>query len=461
MNKALNQSMRAILPVWMTTPITALHRESGIPPVDQLLEARRLRFSARLKSLDDTHPLVRRTRPPRQPTYHDLIKRRYQAQIESSFRTRLRRTDELLAPCARPKLVQQCFHQERMPPLQTASKEETADAFLRWARSLNPLTIVVYSDGSLSSEGAASYGFTIHQDNLPILDGSGRLGPAEVFDAEATGALEGLKAALNLRESVTRKIIICLDNLAAATCLRGTPSGSSQDVFLEFQALAASHGSTQVRWIPGYTDIPGNERADKLAKAASSFAEPEGAQPTLAYLRRIARQKPKEAFETWWSTAAPEQYKRLDLKATTGCPPELSLPRAALHHLLAARSLHGDFAAYHERFDHSDARLVCSCNRLKAPDHIFYCRKVPPRHRMRLGPSPNTIVNLAIGRDFTKFTELPKASAFFGKICPRYLDENDPGRTRIPPPLFHPYTSLLLLFSLLFSARRRVLAPSA
>jgi hypothetical protein len=82
-----------------------------------------------------------------------------------------------------------------MPPLQTASKEETANAFLRLAQSLNPLTIVIYSDGSLSSEGAASYGFTIHQDNLSILDGLSRLGPAEAFDAEAidaeaTGALE-------------------------------------------------------------------------------------------------------------------------------------------------------------------------------------------------------------------------------------------------------------------------------
>jgi hypothetical protein len=103
-------------------------------------------------------------------------------------------------------------------------------------QSLDPLTLVVYSDGSLSSQGAASYGFTIHQHNLHILDGSGRLGPAEVFDVEATGASEGLKAALNLRGSVTRNIIICLDNLAATTSLRGTPSDSSQDVFLDFQA---------------------------------------------------------------------------------------------------------------------------------------------------------------------------------------------------------------------------------
>ncbi|KAI8401548.1 hypothetical protein FOFC_18417 [Fusarium oxysporum] len=331
--------------------------------------------------------------------------------------TYVRRDPRLLADQIRPFQTRDI---QQMPPLQTASKKETADAFLRWMQSLDPLTLVVYSDGSLSSQGAASYGFTIHQGNFPVLDGSGRLGPAEVFDAEAAGALEGPRAAFTLQVSATQDIIVCLDNLAAATCLRGAPSDSSQDVFLEFQALVASHGATQVRWVPGHTDIPGNEQADKLSKAASSAPESEGAQPTLAYLRRIARQKPKEAFETWWSTAAPERYKRLNLKAATGSPPELSLPRASLHHLLAARSLHGDFAAYHQRFDHIDARLVCSCKRRKAPDHIFYCRKVPQRHRMRLSPSPNAAVNLAIGQDFTKFTKLSKASAFFGKICPHY-----------------------------------------
>ncbi|SCO77346.1 uncharacterized protein FRV6_01558 [Fusarium oxysporum] len=190
-------------------------------------KARRLRSSARLKSLDEAHPLAKRTAPPTQPTYHNLIKRRYQTQTESAFRTRLRRIDELFAPCARPKLVQRCFHQEQMPPLQMASKEKSTGAFLHWIERLDLLTLVVYSDGSLSSEGAASYGFTIHQNNVPIFDGSGRLGPAEVFDAEATGALEGLKAALNLQGSAAQTIFICLDNLAAATCLRGTPSDSS------------------------------------------------------------------------------------------------------------------------------------------------------------------------------------------------------------------------------------------
>jgi hypothetical protein len=35
MQKVLNISIRAILPVWRTTPIAVLHRESGIPPIEQ------------------------------------------------------------------------------------------------------------------------------------------------------------------------------------------------------------------------------------------------------------------------------------------------------------------------------------------------------------------------------------------------------------------------------------------
>ncbi|KAJ0132644.1 Uncharacterized protein HZ326_24264 [Fusarium oxysporum f. sp. albedinis] len=72
--------------------------------------------------------------------------------------------------------------------------------------------------------------------------------------------------------------------------------------------------------------------------------------------------KAKEAFETWWSTAAPEQHKILYLRVTTACLPELSLLYTVLHYLLAARSLYGDFTAYRKRFNHSKARLVCLCN---------------------------------------------------------------------------------------------------
>lgn len=80
-----------------------------------------------------------------------------------------------------------------------------------------------------------------------------------------------------------QRIVVCLDNIAAATCLRGRRSDASQDVFIEFQTLAAAHGATSVRWVPSHAKIPGNAKAGYLKPV------PEGALPTLAYLRRATR----------------------------------------------------------------------------------------------------------------------------------------------------------------------------
>lgn len=265
---------------------------------------------------------------------------------------------------------------------------------------------------------------TVHRGGVPIVTGCGRLGPAEVFDAEAKGALEGLRAALGTCDAPGSPIVVCLDNLAAATCLQGAPSDSSQDAFLEFQALAASHGATEVRWIPGHTKIPGNDEADALAKAACSLPEPGDALPTLAHLRRTAKRLPKDAFKSWWEAAAPDRYKALDLDCLTRCPKEFSLPRPTLHHLLAARTHHGDFADYHERFNHDDARMNCSCGRRKAPHHLFHCRKVSSRHRMRLAPSPTAIIHRAIGRDFDKFVKNGRGKCFLRSHLSSSLDED-------------------------------------
>ncbi|EFY94003.1 Ribonuclease H domain protein [Metarhizium robertsii ARSEF 23] len=364
----------------------------------QLLEARRIRFSARIKSLDPAHPLVKRTIEAEPLPIVKGIKLKYQLP-EKPFPTRLRRTDNLLPRCQRPVLLPRKYASEPLPPLQTAAKKEAAEGFNAWLESVSPLTVIVYSDGSLSEKGAAGYGFTIHQNGRSLRQGAGRLGPAEVFDAEVRGALDGLKAALRLPQSASQKIVVCLDNIAAAGCLRGQPSDSSQGVFLAFQALAKRHRQTDIRWIPGHSNIAGNEQADVLAKVGCTHPEPMNAAPTLAFLRRGAKRQCKDVARAWWNETAPDKYRSLNLDFPNCCPPELDLPRPVLHHLLAARN-HRDFADYHERFGHDDAKLTCSSSWRKSPTHLFYCRKVDPRHRMRLAPSPVVAIDRAIGRDF-------------------------------------------------------------
>ena len=231
MRKALQQGMRAILPVWKTTPIAALHRESGIPPIDQLLEARRLRFAARLRSLDEAHPLVGRTKREPTPVILRGIKREYQQRLEA-FPTRLRRTDQSLATCPRPQLLQRRHASGTPVALQNASKSDSATAFRERLRTDPSTTLIVYSDGSLTEDGAPGYGYAIHDETALSAAAVPRMGQAEVFDAEALGALEGLKTALNIDCTTTHQIIVCLDNLAAATCLLGNAADSSQAAFL-------------------------------------------------------------------------------------------------------------------------------------------------------------------------------------------------------------------------------------
>ncbi|KAK4061149.1 hypothetical protein Purlil1_14266 [Purpureocillium lilacinum] len=388
------------------------------PPASIALAAQQIRFSARLKSLDGRHPLVKRAsrKPPRAWHIRNPSSTR---RVKPTFQSRLQRADQLLPKCHRPTLLPPHYSDTEASPLQTASKVETAGDFLEWLATAAAATLIVYSDGSQLPTGAVGFGFAVHRHKQSLVQGSGRLGPSEVFDAEATGALEGLRAALHLGDT-TSEVVVCTDNLAVASCLRGNPADSSQDKFTKFQELATSHGNVQVRWIPGHTNIPGNEEADGLAKAGCLQPEPPGAMPSLAHLRRLARQQSRDAFKTWWSTEAPESYKPLNLEATTSCPPELLLPRATLHSLLAARSRHGDFADYHERFNHDDASLDCSCGRRKAPEHPFYCRKVPPRLRMRLTPSPAEAVHHAVGKGFKAFVEMTSESSFFQRICPRH-----------------------------------------
>ncbi|KJZ69360.1 hypothetical protein HIM_11242 [Hirsutella minnesotensis 3608] len=52
--------------------------------------------------------------------------------------------------------------------------------------------------------------------------------------------------------------------------------------------------------IAAMMDIQGNDEAHALAKAGSALPEPADALPTLAHLRRVARQRPKEASVAWW-----------------------------------------------------------------------------------------------------------------------------------------------------------------
>lgn len=109
--------------------------------------------------------------------------------------------------------------------------------------------------------------------------------------------------------------------------------------------------------------IEGNELADKEAKKYAKKRPNTAIQEVqmLAHAKRRIRAAKDTAWQAEWDkrnvVGAAKTYRDLGLRLTTNIKamPEMTLKREILGWLIAARSGHGHFAAYHERFNHAAA----------------------------------------------------------------------------------------------------------
>lgn len=182
----------------------------------------------------------------------------------------------------------------------------------------------------------------------------------------------------------SNQIVACLDNHGAASCLRGNAFDSSQEIFLRFQEIAATHGS----------------------------------KPTLAYVRRLARKHVGDAFQAWWQEHVPEQYKELGLNATSKCPKDFRFP--GLPPSPPSGTPRGlcwlPWEVQTRRRMHD---LLMRPSWSPGPSLLL---PRGPHHRTRLSPSPTVTISRAIGRDFEKFTQMARTSSFFTRIGQRVGD---------------------------------------
>ncbi|EED11738.1 hypothetical protein TSTA_109170 [Talaromyces stipitatus ATCC 10500] len=183
------------------------------------------------------------------------------------------------------------------------TKEQAAADFLDFRHTIPGSDITVFSGGPKLENGHAG----------------------EVFDTEEEAALAGAQAALSTARFATN-MWICLGNLEAATRLLTPSTGSSQEAFESFCALAATwplrerlphtkSGSIQVRWVPGHAKIPENETADLAAKEGVASTSPPPHTISYASLERNAKAQSFAAAQTLWQNVLLQTYQ--DLGITT------------------------------------------------------------------------------------------------------------------------------------------------
>ena len=160
---------------------------------------------------------------------------------------------------------------------------------------------VLYTDGSLIAESA---GAGLHCVN-PVIDASIPLGKnSSEFLAEIRAILECAyhNAKMNTSDEI---IFICSDSQGALKALSSHKFNSA--LALEtWEALKnlAQLNRVDLIWVPGHSNIEGNEKADALAKIGAQTT-PIGPEPTIGTPHSTIRQKVKiireKAFESHWT----------------------------------------------------------------------------------------------------------------------------------------------------------------
>ena len=239
---------------------------------------------------------------------------------------------------------------------------------------------------------------------------------SEVYDAEIIGLFGGLEAALfGPIAGLASEIHVCTDNLNIAKEAGSVPNGSSQAAFIRFREGVKSWlqkgKKVSVQWVPSHMGIIGNEKADQEAKKYAAVLPTlmtNGVQ-TLAHARRVIREKKDQAWQKEWGNKGTSQaikiYQELKIRPTTNAKsmPEMNLNREVLGWLIAARTGHGHFADYHDRFGHEEVDVHCRCGQKRSRLHPFSCSHAR-LHRAKLFSltdkrpfTPNEILGTAEG----------------------------------------------------------------
>ena len=205
--------------------------------------------------------------------------------------------------------------------------EDGRNKHQEYLHKLNPGTILLYTDGSKSVRGGCGSAWSIFEQNgnqtsPELVSGSCAIGEkAEVYDAELHAIQEGLEHISSLNWN-PKDILVCVDNQAALiTLTSGNPAGSefALHVLQIISNLQDTGWTIKGLWTPAHCGIPGNERADTLAKLSSQKTD-------LCIHTRVTKSwlqaKVKQQLATDWTNQHPQEQS-FPINITTKFPKEL------------------------------------------------------------------------------------------------------------------------------------------
>ena len=275
---------------------------------------------------------------------------------------------------------------------------EILRASLETIDSYSDQWIHVYTDGSaFRGTSKAGYGVLIHYPDGSSGELSGACGEnASNYVAEIAAietALDYIKNFFDTFPERKQSIVIFTDSMSALQGLENDPTVNEEFTII----LKTCHGIIEtygveivMQWIPGHSNIPGNDKADTLAKKGSRQEQPHN-QTTFETAKQIIRSHYKEEWLNEWAmgTTGRALFKHMttpnlnDSIDTLSRKDQTTIFRLRTQHIPLNSHLHR-IGAIKEK-----ACPLCDYQEETVEHHLFHCLKLNDLRLQLLPPQPS------------------------------------------------------------------------
>ena len=306
-----NSCIRIATGALFSTRNTALLAEANMPTCQERRIQQLCRYAIHVNSIPN-HPVQQCLKPPRRASMQKRAASRHPPlckQLSESL-SKLQLVIPKTAP--RPKLKP--FWLRSPPQIEFLFSENKADitpteilARFNEFKAQHFDKTFMYTDGSKQED---KVGFALATAHLEF---SRRLpDKVSIFTAEAFALYAAVQTCVRKKLS---NIVICSDSKSVLQALKNVYD-PSHNIISSTQKSIPDDQNISFLWIPGHANIPGNERADKLAKQALDLPEPLDIKIPVDDCKAILQQHMQQLRQQTWDEIGPQHLH--DIKPKLG-----------------------------------------------------------------------------------------------------------------------------------------------
>jgi ribonuclease HI len=317
---------------------------------------------------------------------------------------------EMIDPTPLPPWRTEAFSKIEIEPDREIAMERA-----KVARS--KMEVIVYSDAS-GHQGHLGAAATTLNDSLETTENLQiQVGPADrwsVHAAELIGILYAInvinKIGLQRRRSTGSRVkfaAILSDSMSALQAIRNPGNKSGQQIIhaiLRAATNTRTHGIViSLQWVPGHSNEPGNEAADRLAKEAAKPGQTHPFSPLLSRERAYVRKGIYAQWEKEWKESRNGGHlRKIDKTLPAKYTRRLygTLPRNRAYLLTQLRTGHSWLSTYAKTFRFRDDDK-CVCGQRESVTHVLLdcpeLRQLRQELREKVGSAFNSIATLLGG----------------------------------------------------------------